>query len=55
MEPCRVCAMLILSVGIKKVVARKKYHAAADTWELFKNAGIELIVFSDETVNYKNQ
>ncbi len=55
MEPCRVCAMLILSVGIKKVVANKKYHAAADTRELFKKAGIELIVISDEIVDYKNQ
>ena len=31
MEPCRVCAMLIISVGITKVIAKKKYHAAQET------------------------
>ena len=55
MEPCRVCAMLIISCGITKVVAKRKYHAAHDTRLLFKKAGIELIVLNDEVVNYENQ
>jgi len=55
MEPCRVCAMLIISVGIKKVVANNKYHAANETRKLFKQAGVELIVLNDETLQYKNQ
>jgi len=55
MEPCRVCAMLIISVGIKKVVAKNKYHAAGETRELFKHAGIELVVLTKETENYENQ
>ncbi|MBN2423421.1 MAG: cytidine/deoxycytidylate deaminase family protein [Calditrichaceae bacterium] len=55
MEPCRVCAMLIISVGIKKVVAKKRYHAAAETRELFKFAGIELVVMEDEVEQYSDQ
>jgi len=49
LEPCRVCAMLIVSVGIKRVVAGKLYHAGQDTRELFADSGIELSVM-DETI-----
>jgi len=52
MEPCRVCAMLIISVGIKKVVAKKRYHAAQDTRQLFEQAGIQLVVMLDEQETY---
>jgi len=55
MEPCRVCAMLIISVGVKRVVAKKRYHAASDSRELFSHAGIELVVMHDEIEEYTNQ
>ena len=55
MEPCRVCALLIISVGIKKVVAKRKYHAAKDTRDLFQKAGIKLIVMEDKTEDYPDQ
>jgi dCMP deaminase len=55
MEPCRVCAMLIISVGIKKVVCKKRYHAAQDTRDMFKQAGVRLIVLEDEVEQYENQ
>jgi dCMP deaminase len=55
MEPCRVCAMLIISVGITKVIAKKRYHAAGETRELFKHAGIELIVMENEIEHYAEQ
>jgi len=55
MEPCRVCAMLIISVGIKNVVVKKRYHAGQDTRELFKKAGIELKVLEDSVEEYDNQ
>ena len=55
MEPCRICAMLIISVGVKKVICKKKYHAAQDTRKLFKQAGIELITLRDEVEDYENQ
>lgn len=55
MEPCRTCAMLIISVGIKKVVAHKRYHAAQETREMFKMANIEMVVVEDEIEKYDNQ
>ncbi|MGD9487551.1 MAG: cytidine/deoxycytidylate deaminase family protein [Calditrichaceae bacterium] len=55
MEPCRVCAMLIISVGITRVVAQKKYHAAEETRELFKQAGVELTVVDDKVESYADQ
>lgn len=55
MEPCRVCAMLIISVGIEKVVAKNRYHAARETRVLFEQAGIELIVLNDTILEYENQ
>ena len=55
MEPCRVCAMLIISVGIRRVVAHRRYHAAQDTREMFRQAGIELAVLEDAVEEYSDQ
>jgi dCMP deaminase len=55
MEPCRVCAMLIISVGITKVIAKKKYHAAQDTRDMFQQARVELVVIEDEVEQYSGQ
>jgi len=55
MEPCRVCAMLIISVGINKVIAKKKYHAAQETRDMFREAGVELVVVDDEVEQYSGQ
>lgn len=55
MEPCRVCALLIISVGIKKVVAKRRYHAAAETRELFREADIEMVVMEDIVETYDDQ
>lgn len=55
MTPCRTCAMLIINCGIKRVVCEKKYHAGAESEEMFKEAGIELVYFSEEVLNYSNQ
>lgn len=55
MEPCRVCAMLIISVGVKKVVVKRRYHAAQDTRDLFDKAGINLVVMENKTEEYDNQ
>lgn len=54
-EPCYACAMLIVGAGISRVVAKKKYHAADESRNLFKNAGIELAVADDDVMNYENQ
>jgi len=55
MEPCRVCAMLIISCGIQKVITKKRYHAGHEARELFKEAGIELLVKEDLVESYTDQ
>lgn len=55
MEPCRVCAMLIISVGIVRVVARRRYHAAEESREMFARAGVVLDVIEDSVEAYPDQ
>jgi dCMP deaminase len=55
MVPCYNCAMRIVRVGIKKVIAQKRYHADELSLKLFKDAGVELIVIDDNFEEYKNQ
>jgi dCMP deaminase len=55
MEPCRVCAMMIISVGIDRVVALRKYHAAQESREMFEVAGVQLDVLEQKTESYSNQ
>lgn len=55
MEPCRVCAMLIISSGITKVIAQKKYHAAQESRDMFKLAGVDLTVIHNQIERYKDQ
>lgn len=55
MEPCRVCAMMIATVGIKRVVCQKKYHAARETREIFKQSEVKLEVIEDRVEAYENQ
>ncbi len=55
MEPCRVCAMLIVSVGISRVVCQKRYHAGADTRQIFSEAGVSLEVMDEAVESYEGQ
>ncbi len=55
MTPCRTCAMLIISCGIVRVVAEKRYHDAKDSIQMFKDAGIILEHLSDNIEEYENQ
>jgi dCMP deaminase len=55
MVPCWNCAMRIIRVGIKKVVAQKRYHADAQAVDLLKNAGVELVVLDNTNEHYANQ
>ncbi len=52
MTPCRVCAMLIINCGITRVVCEKKYHAGAESEEMFRKAGVQLEFFSEEILQY---
>ncbi len=53
MTPCRVCAMLLINSGIKRVVASNKYHAGKESEMMFKKAKIKLEFISSEVVTYK--
>jgi len=55
MTPCRTCAMLIINCGIKRVVCERKYHAGAESEEMFDTAGVKLAFMHDEIQHYENQ
>ena len=55
MTPCSVCAKMIITSGVKKVVCEKRYQAGKESEELFKQAGVELVFASDEIEKYNNQ
>lgn len=55
MTPCRTCAMMMINSGIKRAVCEKHYHADKDTMELFKAAGIELVVMNEDVEEYDRQ
>lgn len=55
MTPCYRCAMDIIRVGIKRVVAKKRYHAGELSEQIFKEAGVELMILENEIEEYKNQ
>jgi dCMP deaminase len=52
-EPCLDCTKLLINAGIKRVVCERKYHAAHDSREMLKRAGIELVVLHDEEEQYE--
>lgn len=55
MEPCYTCAKIIINSGIKRVICKKRYHAAQLTREIFKKAGIKLEVKENKLEKYKDQ
>jgi len=55
MTPCRICAMLLINCGVKRVYALRKYHAGSESEKMFKKAGIKLEYKFNEVEKYKNQ
>ncbi len=55
MTPCRTCAMLIISCGITRVYCERKYHAGAESEEMFKIAGVTMEYKFDEVQQYDKQ
>jgi dCMP deaminase len=55
MTPCRTCSMLIINTGIERVVCQKKYHAANESEDMLKEAGIRLDYLSEELLEYEGQ
>lgn len=54
-EPCWDCAKAIISAGIKRVVCERRYKDGELTRNFFKEAGVELIVLSDDVQQYPSQ
>jgi len=52
MTPCRTCAMLIINCGIRRVVCERKYHAAGESEDMFRRAGIALDYKYEELQTY---
>ena len=55
MTPCRACAMMIINCGIVRVVCERKYHAGAESEEMFREVGISLEYVEDEVEHYDKQ
>ncbi|MCX6712540.1 MAG: cytidine/deoxycytidylate deaminase family protein [Candidatus Vogelbacteria bacterium] len=55
MTPCSACAKMIINAGIKRVVCEKKYHAGAESEEMFKLAEVDIDFFDNQIEQYKNQ
>lgn len=55
MVPCYNCAMRIVRVGIKRVVAQKRYHADELSLKLFRDAEINLVAMDNSVEEYKDQ
>lgn len=55
MTPCRICAMMIINCGIKRVVCQNKYHSGQETEEMFAQAGIKLDFFCKDVLEYAKQ
>jgi dCMP deaminase len=51
MQPCYVCAMIIVAAGIKRVVCSGAYQSN-DSAEIFKKAGIDLLILNKEVIKY---
>jgi len=55
MVPCYNCAMRIVRVGIKRVVAQKRYHADEKSIKLFRDAEVNLVIMDNAIEQYSNQ
>ena len=52
---CHVCARLIISAGIKRVVAEMDYHASERTKDMLKQAGVKLDIINKKVEKYDRQ
>lgn len=55
MTPCYTCAKMLVQVGIKRIVAKERYHADQLSMDLFKEAKIEVELKTNIVAKYKDQ
>ncbi len=54
MTPCYTCAKMIINAGIKRVVCAQDYHASARSKEIFKEAGLDFFLLSEDMTTYSD-
>jgi len=54
MEPCYICAKMIINAGVKRVVCAMRYHGSKESRRIFKESGVDLVVLSEELLTYKS-
>jgi len=54
MTPCYTCAKMIINAGIKHIVCAQDYHASARSKEIFKEAGIDFTLLSENMTTYSD-
>lgn len=55
MTPCATCAKMMINAGIVRVVCEKRYHAGAESEELFRKVGLALDYFDENIEKYDRQ
>ncbi len=55
MTPCYTCAKIVITSGIKRIVAFKDYHTSKDSKRILEQAGIELSFVHKEIQKYDRQ
>lgn len=53
MTPCYTCAKLIITAGIKRIVAFNDYQKSTRSKEIFKNACLELVLINNKEQVYE--
>lgn len=54
MTPCYTCAKMIITAGIKRIVARNDYHAGAMSKDMFQKIGIDYELLDSQVLKYEN-
>jgi len=54
MTPCYTCAKMIINAGIKNIVCAQDYHDSARSKEIFKEAGINFNLLSENMTTYSD-
>lgn len=55
MTPCRICSMLFINAGVKRVYCERKYHAGKESEQMFRKAKIKIEYKNSEVQKYKKQ
>src|SRR3990167_10698201 len=42
MTPCRVCSMLLINCGIRRIACERKYHDGVESEKMLKTAGFKI-------------